>query len=64
VVAEALATAAASGVRGRDLTPHVLAHVHAATGGASLRANVALVRANAELAARVAVTVSAALVAR
>jgi pseudouridine-5'-phosphate glycosidase len=64
VVAEALATAAASAVRGRDLTPHVLAHVHAATGGASLRANVALVRANAELAARVAVTVSAALVAR
>ena len=64
VVAEALATAAASGVRGRDLTPHVLAHVHAATGGASLRANVALVRANAELASHVAVAVSAALVAR
>jgi pseudouridylate synthase len=63
VVAEALATAAASGVRGRDLTPHVLAQIHAATGGASLRANVALVQANAELAARVAVAVSAALVA-
>lgn len=63
-VAEALATATASGVRGRDLTPHVLAHVHAATGGASLRANEALVRANAELAARVAVAVSAALATR
>jgi pseudouridylate synthase len=63
-VAEALATATSAEVRGRDLTPHVLAHVHAATGGASLRANVALVRTNAELAAHVAVVVSTALVAR
>jgi pseudouridylate synthase len=64
VLAEALSATAAAGIGGRDLTPHLLAHVHAATGGASLRANVALVRANAELAARVAVAVSAALAAR
>jgi pseudouridylate synthase len=64
VLAEALSAAAAAGIGGRDLTPYLLAHVHAATGGGSLRANVALVRANAELAGRVAGAVSASLAAR
>jgi pseudouridine-5'-phosphate glycosidase len=52
VVTEALA--AAEGVRGADVTPQVLARIHAESGGASLRANVALVEGNARLAARIA----------
>ena len=40
------------GVRGRDVTPFLLARFHAETGGESLRANVALVLANARLAGR------------
>lgn len=46
------------GVRGKDVTPVLLEHFHAATGGASLEANVALVLANAALAAQVAVELS------
>lgn len=44
----------ASGVRGRDVTPAVLTRVHALSGGATLQANLALVRANAGLAGRLA----------
>ena len=55
VLAEALAAAAREGVRGRDVTPFLLARFHAGTGGESLRANVRLVVRNAELAARIAV---------
>jgi pseudouridylate synthase len=54
VLADALAEADASGVGGKEATPFVLARFHAATGGASLRANVALVLRNAALAARIA----------
>ncbi len=59
VLAEALAAAEAAGVRGRDVTPFLLARVHARTAGASLEANVRLVLANARLAARIAVAASA-----
>jgi len=45
-----LAAATAAGVTGRDVTPFLLAHVAAATGGASLEANVALVVHNAATA--------------
>ena len=58
--AEALAAAERDGVRGRDVTPFLLARFHAETGGDSLRANVQLVIANARLAARIAVARSAA----
>jgi pseudouridine-5'-phosphate glycosidase len=58
LLAEGLERVAARGVTGKDVTPVLLEHFHAASGGASLAANVALVRANAELAARVAVAVA------
>jgi pseudouridine-5'-phosphate glycosidase len=49
-----LAAATAAGVRGKDVTPFLLAWFHEHTDGASLTANVALVRANARLAAEIA----------
>jgi pseudouridine-5'-phosphate glycosidase len=54
VLRESLAAAAAEGVRGRDVTPFLLGRFHAGTGGESLRANVALVLANARLAGAIA----------
>ncbi|SHF37243.1 pseudouridine-5'-phosphate glycosidase [Streptoalloteichus hindustanus] len=47
------------GVRGKAVTPVLLAHFHEHSGGASLAANVALVLANATLAAEVAVALAA-----
>jgi pseudouridine-5'-phosphate glycosidase len=58
LLAEGLELVAARGVVGKDVTPALLEHFHAASDGASLTANVALVRANAELAARVAVALA------
>ena len=55
VLAEALAAAEREGVRGRDITPFLLARFHAETGGESLRANIRLVLRNAQLAAQIAV---------
>jgi pseudouridine-5'-phosphate glycosidase len=55
VLASALQAAQTAGVRGKDVTPFLLDHFHRESGGASLAANVALVRANARLAAQVAV---------
>jgi pseudouridine-5'-phosphate glycosidase len=55
LLAEGLALLAERGITGKDVTPALLEHFHAGSGGASLRTNLALVRANAELAARVAV---------
>ena len=49
-----LRAAAEAGVRGKDATPFLLAWFHEQTRGASLAANVALVRSNARLAAAVA----------
>jgi pseudouridylate synthase len=54
VLSDALAAAAAQGVRGAATTPFLLERFHRDTGGATLEANVALVRGNAELAARIA----------
>ena len=55
VLTSAIAAADAAGVRGKDVTPFLLDHFHRETHGASLTANVALVRANARLAAAIAV---------
>jgi pseudouridylate synthase len=52
----AVAEAAEKGVRGQNVTPHVLAAVHAATAGRSLEANARLIVDNAGLAAEVAVS--------
>jgi pseudouridine-5'-phosphate glycosidase len=49
-----LAEAARDGVHGKDVTPYLLDWFHRESGGDSLRANVALVRSNARLAAEVA----------
>ena len=51
---EALAAAAAEGVRGRAVTPFLLDRMRAITGGESVRANLALLRNNARVAARLA----------
>jgi len=59
VLAEALAAAEREGVRGRDITPFLLARFHAESAGESLRANVRLVLRNAQLAARIAVAAAA-----
>jgi pseudouridine-5'-phosphate glycosidase len=48
------------GVAGKDLTPFLLRCLSEATGGASLRANMALLEANAGLAARIATALAAA----
>ncbi|HYH33212.1 MAG TPA: pseudouridine-5'-phosphate glycosidase [Pseudonocardia sp.] len=56
---EGLALLDARRVTGKDVTPALLEHFHAGSEGASLRANLALVRANAELAAQVAAALSA-----
>lgn len=55
LLAEGLALLAERGISGKDVTPALLEHFHTGSDGASLRTNLALVRANAELAARVAV---------
>ncbi|MGI9002770.1 MAG: pseudouridine-5'-phosphate glycosidase [Pseudonocardia sp.] len=59
LLAEGLALLADRGVTGKDVTPVLLEHFHIGSGGASLRTNLALVRANAGLAAQVAVALTA-----
>jgi len=54
VLAEALAAAAAEGISGGATTPFLLDRFHRETAGATLEANVVLVRRNAALAANVA----------
>jgi pseudouridylate synthase len=54
-LSDGLDLAARQGLRGKDVTPFLLAHIVEATGGASLRANLALVENNARLAAGIAV---------
>ena len=59
VIAGALAAAGAAGVRGKDVTPFVLDHLHRGSAGATLAVNVRLVLRNAELAGRIAVALAA-----
>ena len=54
VLAEALDAARTAGIRGKETTPFLLERFHSGTEGESLRANVALVLANAALAAEIA----------
>ena len=58
-LSEALSVAAARGVTGRELTPFLLAHMSWRSGGATLRANVALLVNNARVAAEIALALSA-----
>ncbi|MDT7833855.1 pseudouridine-5'-phosphate glycosidase [Aquabacterium sp. OR-4] len=59
-ITQALAEAQAQGVAGKAATPFLLARVSALTGGQSLASNIALILANARLAAQVAVAHAAA----
>jgi pseudouridine-5'-phosphate glycosidase len=59
LVAEGLALLEREGVHGKDVTPRLLEHFHASSGGESLRANVELVLSNARLAGEVAAEVAA-----
>jgi pseudouridine-5'-phosphate glycosidase len=55
----ALAEASKRGIAGKAVTPFLLSHMFEITGGRSLATNIALVRNNAALAARIAVALSA-----
>jgi pseudouridine-5'-phosphate glycosidase len=59
-LSEALSVSAARGVSGRELTPFLLAHMSRRSGGATLRANIALLENNARVAAEVAVALACA----
>ncbi|WP_432093899.1 pseudouridine-5'-phosphate glycosidase [Streptomyces sp. bgisy100] len=54
VLAEALAACAREGITGQAVTPFLLGHLVHHTDGASLKANLAAVRGNVRLAARIA----------
>ncbi len=54
VIAEAMAVAAARGIRGPALTPFLLDRLRQATGGASVAANLAAVRHNVAVAGAIA----------
>jgi pseudouridine-5'-phosphate glycosidase len=54
-IAAALAEADRQGISGKAVTPFLLDRVNAATGGRSLKANVALVKNNARVATEIAV---------
>ena len=54
VIAAALAEADRLGIRGKDVTPFLLAEIVKATKGRSLQANIALVKNNAKVAAEIA----------
>jgi len=56
VLRTALQQAEAQGVRGKDVTPFLLARLAELTGGETLRANLALLRNNARVAAELART--------
>lgn len=55
VIDRALAAAQEAGVRGKDTTPFLLAHIVEYTGGRSLATNIELACHNAQQAARIAV---------
>ena len=58
-IRSAVAEADRLGVGGKELTPFLLAKINELTKGASLGANIALVKNNADLAARIAVALAA-----
>lgn len=58
VLAEGLSTMERNRVTGKAVTPYLLSHFHAATGGQSLAVNVRIILRNAALAARIAVALA------
>lgn len=59
IIAQALAEADAQGITGKAVTPFLLARIQALTGGRSLATNIALVKHNAEVGARLALALAA-----
>jgi pseudouridine-5'-phosphate glycosidase len=57
-ISDAVAEAARRGVGRKELTPFLLARIYELSGGRSLAANIALVKNNAALAARIAVALA------
>jgi pseudouridine-5'-phosphate glycosidase len=57
-IEQAIADAEREGVRRKEVTPYLLARINELTGGRSLVANIALIRNNADLAARTAVALA------
>ncbi|NDZ13065.1 pseudouridine-5-phosphate glycosidase [Variovorax sp. WS11] len=55
---QALAEAAAQGIAGKAVTPFLLSRIKALTGGRSLATNIALVKHNAEVGARLALALA------
>ncbi len=60
IIAQALREAAGQGVKGKAVTPFLLARIKDLTGGRSLATNIALVKHNALVGARLAVALHAA----
>ena len=58
MIDSALSQARAQGIEGSETTPFLLSWIAQQSGGASLRANVALLDSNAAVAAQVAVALS------
>lgn len=59
ITTQALTDATAQGITGKAVTPFLLARIKALTGGRSLATNIALVKHNAEVGARLAVAMGA-----
>jgi pseudouridine-5'-phosphate glycosidase len=59
IIRHAVADARERGVRGKAITPFLLARIHELTGGASEQANKSLVWSNARLAAQIATALAA-----
>ncbi len=59
LIEEGVREAERQGIRGQDVTPFLLSHLHEASGGRTVEANKRLVAENAALAAEVAVAYSA-----
>jgi pseudouridine-5'-phosphate glycosidase len=53
-IQQALKEAAETGISGKEVTPFLLKRIAENTGGESLEANIALIKNNAALAARIA----------
>ena len=63
IIEQALADMDAKSIRGKEATPYLLGRIVEITGGDSLRANIALVKNNARLGARIATAYAARLAA-
>lgn len=55
IIDAAVREATEKGIRGKDVTPHILRAVFEKTGARSLKANIALVKSNVQLATEIAV---------